>query len=83
MELTEAQRTELDPAMVMVSDALNAKQAGDMETYFKLFRAVPIPAEILMYLKSCGHADFIRSQGLITSLADAEYGPGWLDREDE
>ena len=67
----------------MVSDALNAKQAGDMETYFRLLRAVPFPAEVLMFLKNCGYDDFIRSQGLNTSLADAEYGPGWLDREDE
>ena len=77
MELTETQRAELDPAMVMLSDALNAKKAGDMETYFKLFRAVPIPAEILLHFKRCGHTDFVRS--LNTSLADAEYGPGWLD----
>lgn len=80
MELTEAQRTELDPAMVMLSDALEAKKAGDMETYLKLFRAIPMPSDILLRLKRCGHKDFI--QTLNTSIADAEYGPGWLDDED-
>ena len=69
--------------MVMVSNALNAKQAGDMETYFCLMRIVPIPAEILLFLKQCGNADFIRPEGLNTSLADAKFGLGWLNRENE
>ena len=82
MDLTETQRAELDPAMVLVWDALNAKKAGDIETYYELMRTVPLPAQVLMILKQCGSANFIWSEGLNTSLADPEYGPGWLDRED-
>ena len=68
--------------MVALSDAMNARRAGDMDTFYELIKAVPIPAETLMSLKRCGNADFIRRRELNTSLADAEYGPGWLDRED-
>ena len=83
MELTEAQRAELNPVLITISDALNAQRDGDMDTYFKLLKKVPVPAHTLMSFKRCGHADFIRRYELDTSLADAEYGPGWLDREDE
>ena len=74
MELTETQRAELVPAMVMLADALEAKKAGDMEKYFKLFRAIPMPPKVLLRLKGCGRVDFVRT--LNTTVADAKYGPG-------
>ena len=79
MKLTEAQRAELPPELVTISDAMNAEKTGDMETFYALIRTIPAPASTLMALKKCGYADFIRDRGLNTSLADAEYGPGWLD----
>ena len=79
MKLTEAQRAGLQPGAALLADALDAKKAGDMETYYELLRRIPWPAKVLMILKQCGNADFIKSEGWDTSLADAEYGPGWLD----
>ena len=78
MKLTDAQRAELAPEMVMFADALEAKKIGDMDTYWKLFRAIPMPPAVLLRLKRAGFADYIPT--LNTSLADAEFGPDWLDR---
>ena len=76
MKLTEAQRKEMNPVLVTISDAMNAHQAGDMDTFCELMRTVPIPASTLLAIKKAGNADVIREQGLNTSLADAEFGPG-------
>ena len=40
MELTEAQRAEISPILVTISDALNAQRDGDMNTYFERKRSV-------------------------------------------
>ena len=53
--------------------------AGDNEEYYRLMRELNVPAETLMALKKGGHTDFIRERGLKTDLADAKYGPDWLD----
>ena len=79
MELTKAQRANLSPVLVTISDALNAQSEGDMDTYFELLKKVPVPAHTLRAIKRGGHADFIRRYELDTSLADEKYGPGWLD----
>ena len=49
-----------------------------VETYVKLLRAIPMPPAVLLRLKRAGFADYIPK--LNTSLADAEFGPGWLDQ---
>ena len=59
---------------------MNAHHAGNMGTFYELMRAVPVPASTLAAFKKSGNANAIREQRLHTSLADAEYGPGWLDR---
>lgn len=63
-----------------------AEQRGDMETFYRLLRELPVPAETLMAIKVGSWppgtgAKWIREVGLNTELADAKYGPGWLDRE--
>ena len=39
MKLTEAQRAELPPELVTISDAMNAEKTGDMETFYALISA--------------------------------------------
>ena len=82
MALTEAQREALPRDMVILSDMAEADRKGDAETYRKLRSQLRVPARTLRALKRAGHADYIRRARLDTSLADAEFGPGWLDRED-
>lgn len=82
MAMTAEQKAKLDPDMRVIADMLDAQRRGDMETYYELFKQVPAPAETLMAFKKCGDADLIREMGVDTSLADAKYGPGWLDREE-
>lgn len=72
----------LDPVAVELRAALDADKAGDFDGYVAHLRTVPIPAHALMAMKKSGHDDVIRKYDLNTSLADATYGPSWLDRED-
>ena len=51
-----------------------------MAKYRRLIKLTP---GSLMAMKiTCG-ADFIRENGYNTEYADAEYGPGWLDRKED
>ena len=82
MQLTSAQRVKIDPVLVTMSDALNAKRRGDMKTYGELAKTVPASAHTSMGIKKCGNGDLIRKLGLSTSPTDGKYGSGWLERED-
>ncbi len=79
MRVTGLDRHALPRDLVVVGDMLDAKDRGDNEEYYRLMRELNVPAETLMALKKGGHTDFIRERGLKTDLADAKYGPDWLD----
>ena len=79
-----------DPEAIDVSRTLDvlealqdAREACDYQTYYALLPQLQIPAGTLMGMKNTPDlgADFIRELRLDTSLADARYGPGWLDRD--
>ena len=82
LSLTEEQREALPRGARVVADILAAKDRGDMDEYYRLFSELEVSAETLMAVKRCQGADYIRKRNLRTHLADAKYGPGWLDRED-
>ncbi|MGB1873061.1 MAG: hypothetical protein ACPIFQ_01660 [Candidatus Puniceispirillaceae bacterium] len=46
----------------------------------RMMRQMTLPASVLSALKTGMGADWIRSRGLRTDLADAAFGHGWLDR---
>lgn len=53
---------------------------GD-DDWKKHFKKLRVPAHAIKATKEMMGADFIREY-YNTELADKEYGPGWLDRED-
>ncbi len=66
-----------------VLSAMNdARESGDLAEYYRLLPDLQIPAAFLMAIKNTPDmgAALIRLH-LDTSLADARYGAGWLDRE--
>lgn len=82
MAMTSEQKAKLDPEMRELAEAVEALNRNDLEAASEHMSHVPVPAGTLMALKKCGDADRIRRLRLNTSLADAKYGPGWLDREE-
>ena len=63
-------------------EANAARKAGDEEASWAWLARSIMPAHTLRFLKWRRGADFIREMGFDTTLADQEYGEGWLDRED-
>ena len=60
-----------------------ARRAGDEEGAVRLFSKQVFSADNLAACKRAFGADWIREQGLNTRLADAEFGEGWLDHEED
>ena len=67
-----------------VLSAMNdARESGGPDEYYRLLPDLQIPAASLIAIKNTpgmGTA-LIRRLRMNTSLADARYGPGWLDRD--
>ena len=62
---------------------MEAMDRGDEEAMAKYDRLIKLAPSSLMAIKiTCG-ADYIRENGFNTEYADAEYGPGWLDRKED
>ncbi|MDR0634559.1 MAG: hypothetical protein LBF91_06225 [Azoarcus sp.] len=79
--MTEAQRQGLSQNGVYLAESQAAEKAGDEEAAWKWLSHAHLPAHSLMSLKKNLGADFIRTKGLKTDSADAQYGLGWLDAE--
>ena len=60
-----------------------AMDRGDDEAIAKYDRLIKLVPGSLMAMKKLYGADFIRENGFNTEYADAEYGPGWLDRKED
>ncbi|MDE0004755.1 MAG: hypothetical protein OXQ29_18855 [Rhodospirillaceae bacterium] len=56
-----------------------ARKAGNQEESSRLFCKLVFSARILRMCKGAFGADWIRRHNLDTHLAEAEFGPGWLD----
>ena len=62
---------------------LEALDRGDAEAVAKYDRLIKLDPGNLMAMKKLYGADYIRKKGFNTEYADAEYGPGWLDRKED
>ncbi|MGI9322228.1 MAG: hypothetical protein ACR2PJ_01470 [Pseudomonadales bacterium] len=62
-------------------DFNSALKRRDYDAADKHFKKLRIPAHAIMATKKMMGADFVRKY-YNTELADKEYGPGWLDRDD-
>jgi hypothetical protein len=84
--LSAAEREELmredDIELVYHAEYQAAEQAGDDDAAWAWLALEKLPAYTLLFLKRQRGARFIREMGFDTTEADAEYGLGWLDRDD-
>ena len=83
--LTEEERAEkraggLSENGILFAESSAAGRAGDEEAAWAWLALAEHPAHSLAFLKKQSGADFVRPRGFNTAPADAEYGPGWLDR---
>ena len=62
---------------------MEAMERGDEEAMAKYDRLIKLAPSSLMAMKILCGADYIREKGFNTEYADAEYGPGWLDRKED
>jgi hypothetical protein len=61
--------------------ALEAKNRGDEAEYMRIMKEeMPMPPYLAKWAKNHMGADFLIEHGWNLAEADAEYGPGWLDR---
>ena len=61
----------------------DAMDRGDVEAVAKYDRLIKWAPSSLMAMKKFRGADYIRKKGFNTEYADAQYGPGWLDRKEK
>ena len=80
--MSEAKPTWTEEERQASRDYVDAVARRDFESAAQIVRKMKFPACHLMAGKKLFGADFIRERGYNTELADAEYGPDWLDRED-
>ena len=67
---------------MFLAESRAAGRAGDEDASWAWLARAEMPAHTLRFLKHRRGAEFIREMGFDTTLADQEYGEGWLDKED-
>ncbi|MBR4877273.1 MAG: hypothetical protein IKU14_06150 [Rhodocyclaceae bacterium] len=67
---------------MFLAESRAAGRAGDEDASWAWLARAEMPAHTLRFLKHRRGAEFIREMGFDTTLADQEFGEGWLDKED-
>jgi hypothetical protein len=70
----------LDEKLAISNRALTLWEAGDNEGYDRLMRTVPMPPYLAKVAKEKIGVDFLINGGWNLSEAEAEFGPGWLNK---
>ena len=61
----------------------DALERGDHEAAHRAFAKIKLAPPTLLAIKRVEGAEVIRERGYNTTLADQEFGPDWLDRDDD
>ena len=78
--MPQAQIMTLDEKLAISNKALDLLDAGDREGYMRLIKTAPMPPYLAkIYKEKVGVKQLIES-GWNLSEAEAEFGPGWLNR---
>ncbi|MBQ6656754.1 MAG: hypothetical protein IJM64_05675 [Ottowia sp.] len=85
--LTDAERERLRAGGltengIYLEESGAADRAGDDEAGWAWLARARLPASALRFLRWEFGSDFIKEKGFDTTLADKEFGQGWLDRID-
>jgi len=70
----------LDEKLSISNRALDLLDAGDEEGYSRLMRTAPMPPWLAKIMKEKMGKDFLINSGWNLSEAEANFGPGWLDK---
>ena len=78
-ETVQAARARLERNVRIMDRVRLAEEPGDLDEADRLWATQLLSARALARIKEIAGAAWIRARGLDTRLADAEFGPGWLD----
>ena len=70
----------LDEKLDISLRAFELLDSGDREGYSRLIRTAPMPPYLAKICKETMGAERLINGGWNLSEAEAEFGPGWLDR---
>jgi len=74
----QAQTMTLDEKLSISNKAFALLDSGDREGAMRLMKTAPIPSYIAKVIKEKAGAEFLTGWNL--SEAEAEFGPGWLNK---
>jgi hypothetical protein len=78
--MPQTQTMTLDEKLAISNKALDLLEAGGKEGYMRLIKTAPMPSYLAkIYKEKIGLKQLIES-GWNLSEAEAEFGPGWLNR---
>jgi hypothetical protein len=78
--MPQAQTMTLDEKLAISCKAFTLLEAGDREGFSRLLRTAPMPPYLAkIYKEKVGVQQLIES-GWNLSEAEAEFGPGWLNK---
>ena len=78
--MTEQRALTEDEKVDIMMKSFELRDAGDEAGAHKLMTLIPLPSWLAKIMKEKVGADFLIEQGYDLSEAEAEYGPGWLNR---
>ena len=76
--MPQAQTMTLDEKLAISIKAAELRKAGDKEGAMRLMKTTPIPPYIAKVIKEKAGAEYLAGWNL--SEAEAEFGPGWLNK---
>ncbi|GHU15148.1 hypothetical protein FACS1894163_00880 [Spirochaetia bacterium] len=75
------EKMSLEERLAIDHEFIVRRRTGDKEEASAWYRAkIPMLPWLAKLMKEKVGADFLRSQGYNLSEAEAEFGPGWLDK---
>jgi len=78
--MPQSQTMTLDEKLALSDKVATLWQSGDKEGFSRLIRSMPMPPYLAkIYKEKVGVKQLIES-GWNLSEAEAEFGPGWLDK---
>jgi len=74
----QSQPMTLDEKLAISCKAAELRKAGDAEGAMRLMKTAPVPPYIAKVIKEKAGAEYLTGWNL--SEAEAEFGPGWLNK---
>jgi len=76
--MPQAQAMTLDEKLAISIKSAELEKAGDEEGAIRLMKTAPLPPYIAKVIKEKAGAEYLAGWNL--SEAEAEFGPGWLNK---